>query len=232
VLDDDDPSIKRRLVTIDPKDLIGRTFLKDTEENGQSFRARVVRAITDKEKEVQKNPEYMKFICELPESNVDEITYNEILDHLERDNQEVENDTEQVYKFHRLTAHQGPLRTSDKDYKGSTYNVLVEWETEEATYKPLDLIANDDPVTCFEYARTMVYWTHQDGSASNVMLRIRPRWNAWLIRPSFGVTVEIHFGNSDFFWKFGFLRHGHTHKQSRSIKRSGTRCGKKQRQWR
>jgi hypothetical protein len=43
VLDDDDPSIKRRMVTIDPKDLIGRTFLKDTEEDGQRFRARVVR---------------------------------------------------------------------------------------------------------------------------------------------------------------------------------------------
>jgi hypothetical protein len=56
VLDDDDPSIKRRMVTIDPKDLIGRTFLKDTKEDGQRFRARVVRAITDKEKEVQKNP--------------------------------------------------------------------------------------------------------------------------------------------------------------------------------
>jgi hypothetical protein len=47
VLNDDDPSIKRRMVTIDPKYLIGRTFLKDTEEDGQRFRARVVRAITD-----------------------------------------------------------------------------------------------------------------------------------------------------------------------------------------
>jgi hypothetical protein len=69
----------------------------------------------------------MKFICEVPESNVDEIfTYNEILDHIERDNQEIENDIEQVYKFRRLTAHQGSLQTSDKDYKGSMYNVLVE----------------------------------------------------------------------------------------------------------
>jgi hypothetical protein len=42
----------------------------------------------------------MKFICDIPESNVHEIlTYNEILDHIERDNQEVENDMEQLYKF-------------------------------------------------------------------------------------------------------------------------------------
>jgi hypothetical protein len=82
-LDDDDPSIKRRMVTIDPKDLIGSSFLMDTEEDGQSFCARVVRAITDKETEVQKNPEHMKFICEVPASNIEEIlTYNEILDQL------------------------------------------------------------------------------------------------------------------------------------------------------
>jgi hypothetical protein len=31
--------------------------------------------------------------------------------------------------------------------------VLVEWETGETTYDPLDLIASDDPVTCVEYAK-------------------------------------------------------------------------------
>jgi hypothetical protein len=39
-----------------------------------------------------------------------------------------------------------------KDYKGSTYNVLVAWETGASTYEPLDLIASDDPITCTEYA--------------------------------------------------------------------------------
>ena len=95
----------------------------------------------------------MRFICEVPNSAVDEIfTYNEIIDHIEKDNNDIDNDTEQLYKFRCISAHQGPLRTSDKDYKGSTYNVLVEWETGETTYEPLDLIASDDPVTCAEYA--------------------------------------------------------------------------------
>ena len=152
-LDDDNPNVKRRMVTIDPKDLIGRTFLKDSEEDGQRFRARVVRAVVEKEEDRQKGSEYMKFICEVPNSSVDEIlTYNEILDHIEKDNDEVENDTEQLYNFRRITAHQGPLRSSDKDYKGSTYNVLVEWETGETTYEPLELIASDAPATCAEYA--------------------------------------------------------------------------------
>jgi hypothetical protein len=34
-----------------PKDLIGRTFLKDVEENGQRFQAPVVQAIVDREME-------------------------------------------------------------------------------------------------------------------------------------------------------------------------------------
>jgi hypothetical protein len=153
MMDDVNQTVKRRMATIDPKDLIGRTFLKDTDKDGQRFRARVVRVLVEKEEDLKKGPEYMKFICEVPNSNVDEIlTYNEILDHIEKDNNEIENDTEQLYKFRCITAHQGPLRSSDKDYKGSTYNVLVEWETGESTYEPLDLIGSDDPVTCAEYA--------------------------------------------------------------------------------
>jgi hypothetical protein len=93
-------------------------------------------------------------ICKVPGSTVDEIfAYNEILDHIERDNSDLESDTEQLFKFRRITAYQGPLRSSDKDRKGSKYNVLVEWETGETTYEPLKTIAADYPVTCAEYAR-------------------------------------------------------------------------------
>jgi hypothetical protein len=51
---DGDPNLKKHMVTIDPKDLIGRTFLKETEEDGQRFRARVVHAIIDKDDELKK----------------------------------------------------------------------------------------------------------------------------------------------------------------------------------
>jgi hypothetical protein len=153
LLDDSDPNVKHRMVTIDPKDLIGRTFLKDSEDDGQRICARVVRAVFDKEEAIKKVPENMRLIFEVPESSVDEIlTYNEILDHIEKDNNDIENDTENLYEFRRISTHQCPLRSSDMDYKGSLFNVLVEWETEETTYEPLDLIASDDPVTCAAYA--------------------------------------------------------------------------------
>ena len=47
-----------------------------------------------------------------------------------------------------ITGHQGPLSPQDENYKGSKYNVMVEWETGEINEEPLSLIAADDPVTC------------------------------------------------------------------------------------
>jgi hypothetical protein len=120
------------MVTIDPKDC----------------------AVLDNEDNMKKDGRYMKFICEAPISKVDKMyMYNKILDHVEKDKDDIKNDTEQMYKFRRITAHQGPLPSSDKDYKGARYNVLVEWETGETTYEPLDLIARDDPVSSVQYAK-------------------------------------------------------------------------------
>jgi hypothetical protein len=95
-LSDDDPNVKRRrLTTIEPKDLIGRTFLKESEQDGQRFQAQVVRAIVDKEFDLKQNPEYVRFLCEVPKSTSDEIlTYNEVLDHIEKEQNKKENDTE------------------------------------------------------------------------------------------------------------------------------------------
>ena len=58
-----------------------------------------------------------------------------------------------LFKFRSIIGHQGPLATSDPDWKGSKYNVQVEWETGEITYKPLSIIAADDPATCAPYAK-------------------------------------------------------------------------------
>ncbi len=50
-------------------------------------------------------------------------------------------------------AHEGPLRPTDPSYKGSKYNIMIEWENGEITSKPLTLIAADDPITCAIYAK-------------------------------------------------------------------------------
>ena len=51
------------------------------------------------------------------------------------------------WSFKDITAHQGPLAKEDPHYKnkGSSYNVMIKWDTGETTYKPLSLIVQDDP---------------------------------------------------------------------------------------
>ena len=60
---------------------------------------------------------------------------------------------QEPFKFRAIIGHQRPLATSDPDWKGTKYNVQVEWETGEITYEPLSVIAADDPVTCAAYAK-------------------------------------------------------------------------------
>ena len=60
---------------------------------------------------------------------------------------------QELFKFSSIIGHQGPLDASDPDWKGSKYNVQVEWETGEITYEPFSIIAADDPVPCTEYAK-------------------------------------------------------------------------------
>ena len=135
--------------TLDPTSLVGRTFLMDPEENGERHRAKIVEAIIDNEQQIANDPGMIKFRCSVNDDQYEDIvTYNEILNHIEKDETD-----EGVWKFKCISAHEGPLNPSDKNYKGSRYNVLVEWETGETTFEPLHIIAADDPVTCAIYAK-------------------------------------------------------------------------------
>ena len=137
-------------VIVDPQELMGRTFLMDTQEDGQKFRARIVECITKHESDVRRSDEHVQFRISVNEDEYEEIiTYNELMDFIQKN---AEND-EVIWRFRRIVGHQGPLLRHDKDYKGSRFNVLVEWENGEITSEPLSVIAADDPVTCAVYAR-------------------------------------------------------------------------------
>jgi hypothetical protein len=60
---------------------------------------------------------------------------------------------EKVWVFICVQGHHGPLKRKDQTYKGSSYNVLVEWEDGSQTDEPLDIIIRDDPVTLVIYAK-------------------------------------------------------------------------------
>ena len=49
-----------------------------------------------------------------------------------------------VWKFHKILDHQGLLSKDDPLYEGSKYNVLIECETGERTWKPTNLLNLDN----------------------------------------------------------------------------------------
>jgi hypothetical protein len=115
-----------------PEDLIG-TFLMDEQEDGQKHRGRIVEFIEDDESKVEDNPTRIKFRVSVNEDKAEEIiTYNKMLEYITKDE---ESDIQ--WKFRRIVSH---------EYKGSQWNLLIEWEVGEITSEPLQVIAVDDPV--------------------------------------------------------------------------------------
>jgi hypothetical protein len=75
------------------------------------------------------------------------------MDYIEKDKQQHQDkDGNGFWNFKHIVSHEGPFRTSDPEYKGSKYKVLVELENGEITSEPLNIFGKDDPVTCAVYA--------------------------------------------------------------------------------
>ena len=137
--------------TFDPSDLIGRTFLLPPEENGERHRAEVTRQVVEiiVDQDNGQRVENINFILDIGNGKVEElISYNQLLEHLENAQDHDMGIDQELYRFRAIIGHQGPLLASDPDWKGSKYNVQVEWETLEITFEPLY-----DPVTCAAYAK-------------------------------------------------------------------------------
>jgi hypothetical protein len=64
-----------------------------------------------------------------------------------------DNAEENVWRLKSIVGHNRPIPSNHPDYKVSSRNVLMEWETGEITTGPLSLIAQDDSVTRALYAR-------------------------------------------------------------------------------
>jgi Reverse transcriptase (RNA-dependent DNA polymerase) len=147
------PSLKP-LPTFHPKELIGRSFLSVPTEDGQTLRLRIIKAISDHQSDLDQHPDRVKFLVSNKSGTLEEIrTYNDILEYLSKDDEHKEDVENQYLQFKDIIGHQGPLTPQDSNYKGSKYNVLVDWSDGEVTYEPLHIIAADDPISCATYAK-------------------------------------------------------------------------------
>jgi hypothetical protein len=173
----DDGEILPPMPVIDPSQLIGRTFLM-YKEDGQCHRAHILNVIDEEEickhieeheGELFRQPGHMQFVCSVNDDDYKEmLSYNELMDYIEKDKQQHQDeDGNGFWIFKCIVGHEGPFRASDPEYKGSRYNILVEWENGEITSEPLvdewengeimseplNIFGKDDPVTCAVYAR-------------------------------------------------------------------------------
>jgi hypothetical protein len=166
-----------QLEIIDPSKLIGRTFLMEPQEDGQRFRAWIV---AENEQELEDNPEQIKFVCSMNNNTFEDIlAYSDIIQHLKQDE-----DDSHIWKFRRITAHEGPLATSHPNWKGSSFNVMVEWEDGSITTEPLGIIAADDPVTCAIHVRDKDLFLQPGWKQFKSIAKKQKRWFAWPTKPS------------------------------------------------
>ena len=97
------------MVHVDTSELIGKTFLMDTQEDGSKHRARIVEMIENHEHATTNSNEHVRFRCSINNDQYEEIiSYGEVLRHLNKDEEQ-----EILWKFKRITGHQGPMAATD-----------------------------------------------------------------------------------------------------------------------
>jgi hypothetical protein len=82
------PSTGDDMVIVNPQELLGRTFLMDTQEDGQRLCAHIVEYNSDHESNIRRSNDHVKFQISVNEDEYEEIiTYNELMDFIKK-NQE------------------------------------------------------------------------------------------------------------------------------------------------
>ena len=139
---------KTRLPKFAPDELLGLTFLHDTED-GQKVRAEVVKRINDIDSENHKN---IKFMISFGSPSYEEIiSYGELSSLIERQHAEEPAEEERLYIFKKSLSHHGPYGPNDPEYLGSSWNLRIQWEDGSIAKEPLCIIGKDDPASCAKY---------------------------------------------------------------------------------
>ena len=117
------------MATFTVDDLIGISFLLPSgQKTHDKTRATVTKKIEELDQYSANRGEHIKFLLKLNnQEDVEQvITYNQSLDYLEKHESQLMEDA--YWSFKDIIAHQGPLTKEDTHYKGSSYNVMIEWD--------------------------------------------------------------------------------------------------------
>ena len=138
----------QHMLIIDPEELIGRTYLSETDEDEERDRLKVVELLHYGEEERKRDPMAREFRSTNGDGSYEEIiAYNDLIGKVEDDHEH-----DGIFKFNSIEGHEGPLGSNKPNYKGSAWNLKILWENGTTMYEPLKLISETDPVTCARYA--------------------------------------------------------------------------------
>ena len=118
------------MATFTLDDLIGRSFLIPSDQDPHAkTRATVIKKIEELDQDSTNREEHIKFLLKLnnKEDVKQVITYDQLLDYLEKDESQLMENA--YWSFKDIIGHQGPLTKEDPHYKGSSYHVMIEWNT-------------------------------------------------------------------------------------------------------
>jgi len=124
----------------DPDDMIDRSYLMPQSQDGSRVRAKVLEIVNEHKRTAIEHPELIKFRCLVNDQYEEVIAYNDLMDYIENDPT-----WEGAWNYKKIHKHEGPLKPGDPKRSGSSYNVLIEWETGEITWHPLQQIWHDNP---------------------------------------------------------------------------------------
>ena len=119
------------MAIIDVEDLVGSTFPMPN-SSGKQCETTIVEAIRYHEDRAKNSSEHVKFKVRRNNDLYEDIlTYNEIMDHINE-----HRESSVYWELHHIVSHQALLHQHHPDYKGSPYNVKVEWEMGSAQMNP------------------------------------------------------------------------------------------------
>ena len=139
--------------TINLDDLLGMTFLLPMDENGERKRATISDHIHTLDQAQISREDKLRFKVKVDGQQLDDlISYSQLMEYLE-ENFDTGQHEDGLYKFKSIKDHRAPYTSTDPEYLGSSYNLLIEWDTGEMTWEPLSNIIADDPYSCAVYAK-------------------------------------------------------------------------------
>ena len=121
---EDQINANNKMPIINTENLVGRTY-PIINNNGNKDKITIVDVLEKHETDTISDPSHIEFRIKHTRDDYEDImAYNDIINAIQDYG---ENNI--LWEFKRIKAHQGPLDSNNKDYKGSSYNITVEWET-------------------------------------------------------------------------------------------------------